>query len=187
MTPHASQLESILFFKGEPVSARELASILSISEKEVHAAALELQEHLSREKRGVRLMENDGAYMLATAPEMSSRIEALVKEDLQKELGKAGMETLAIVLYYGPVTRAKIDYVRGVNSSFSVRALAIRGLIDRNEHPSDQRSFIYTPSFKLLSYLGVEKVSDLPEYAALKEEIAQFEAQEKEDAGKSDG
>lgn len=181
MTPHASQLESILFFKGEPLSGRELAKILNISEGDVATAAEELREHLEREKRGVRLMKNTtGLYQLATAPEMSSRIESLIKEDLQKELGKAGLETLSIVLYYGPVTRAKIDYIRGVNSSFSVRALSVRGLIDRAENPGDQRSFVYTPSLQLLSYLGVADVSELPEYTQLREEIMQFESRERE-------
>lgn len=178
MTPHASQLESVLFFKGEPVTTAQLARMLSLSEHDIHTAATELQEHLSKEGRGVRLMHNNDTYQLATAPEMSSKIESLIKEDLQKDLGKAGLETLAIVMYYGPVTRARIDHIRGVNSSFSVRALSIRGLIDRAENPNDQRSFIYTPSFQLLSYLGIEKISDLPEYTVLREEIAGFEKNE---------
>ncbi|GMU74213.1 MAG: hypothetical protein AMXMBFR44_4110 [Candidatus Campbellbacteria bacterium] len=180
MTPLASQLESVLFFKGEPVSRRELSHMLAVSEHDIETAAEELREHLEREKRGIRVMKNGNDYQLATAPEMSGKIEALIKEDLQKELGKAGLETLSIVLYYGPITRARIDYIRGVNSSFSVRALSIRGLIDRAENPHDQRSFVYTPSLQLLSYLGVADVSQLPEYTQLREEIANFEAHTKD-------
>lgn len=180
MTPYASQLESILFFKGEPVSSRELSKMLSLSESEVRTAAEELQEHLASEGRGVRLMHLDDTYQLATAPEMSSKIQQLIREDLQRDLSKASLETLAIVLYYGPVTRARIDYIRGVNSSFSVRALSIRGLVDRAENPHDQRSYIYTPSLQLLSYLGVEDATQLPEYTVMREEMAQFETREKE-------
>jgi segregation and condensation protein B len=175
MNSLASQLESLLFFKGEPVTVNELANMLTVSTEDILTAAEELSEYLIREQRGIRLMRNGNAYQLATAPEMSERIQSLIKDELQKELGKAGLETLAIVLYYGPVTRARIDYIRGVNSSFSLRALSIRGLIDRTENPQDQRSFIYTPSFQLLAYLGVTSASELPDYIKVREEISTFE------------
>ncbi len=174
MTPHATQLEALLFFKGEPVSVSEIARLLGVSEDDVRKAGAELKEHLEREKRGVRVMENDGALMLATAPEMASRIEQLIKDELEKDLGKAGLETLSIVLYYGPVTRARIDYIRGVNSSFILRQLSIRGLVEREENPADQRSFLYKPTFELLSYLGVSAVSELPDYAQSKEALETF-------------
>ncbi|MCR4274793.1 MAG: SMC-Scp complex subunit ScpB [Candidatus Campbellbacteria bacterium] len=176
MNTHATQLEAILFFKGEPLSFSEIAHLLNISENNVQTAGQELKEHLARENRGIRLMENNGAYMLATAPEMAPRIEKLIKDELERDLGKAGLETLSIVLYYGPITRARIDHIRGVNSSFTVRQLAIRGLIEREENPNDQRSYLYKPTFELLSYLGVTNVSELPEYTHTKEELENFSA-----------
>lgn len=181
MNEHSTQLESLLFFKGEPLSISEIARLLSISEDEVKTAGQELREHLAREKRGVRLMENGDSFMLATAPEMAPRIEQLIKDELEKDLGKAGLETLAIVLYYGPVTRARVDHIRGVNSSFIVRQLAIRGLIERVENPSDQRSYLYKPTFELLSYLGVTSVSELPEFTHATETLEAFSAPHEEE------
>ena len=180
MNEHATQLEAILFFKGEPLSLSEIARLLSISEDDVRTAGQELREHLAREKRGVRLMENGDSLMLATAPEMASRIERLIKDELERDLGKAGLETLSIVLYYGPVTRARVDHIRGVNSSFIIRQLAIRGLVERVENPSDQRSYLYKPTFELLSYLGVTSVSELPDYAHVKTELEAFSAPQEE-------
>jgi segregation and condensation protein B len=174
MNEHATQLESILFFKGEPLSIAEIARLLSISEDDIKTAGQELREHLAQEKRGVRLMENGDAFMLATAPEMASRIEKLIKDELERDLGKAGLETLSIVLYYGPITRARVDHIRGVNSSFIIRQLAIRGLVERVENPTDQRSYLYKPTFELLSYLGVTSVSELPEFEHVKQELTAF-------------
>jgi segregation and condensation protein B len=75
-----------------------------------------------------------------------------------KDLGKAGLETLSIILYQGPISRAEIDYIRGVNSNFILRNLLIRGLIERVENPHDQRSFLYKPTLELISYLGLSKI-----------------------------
>jgi segregation and condensation protein B len=182
MTPHATQLEALLFFKGEPTPVKDIASSLSLSEADVAAAAEELRTQLEGQSRGIRLMKKDDAYMLATAPELSSKIEKLIRDELEKDLGRAGLETLAIVIYYGPVTRAKIDYICGVNSTFTLRQLFIRGLIERIDNLSDQRSFLYSPTFQLLSYLGVTDVSQLPEFLQLKTELSEFEARENEPA-----
>ena len=76
--------------------------------------------------RGLSLVRTDDEVMLGTAKEFSGLIEDLAKEELSRDLGKAGLETLSIVLYLGPITRADIDYIRGVNSQFILRALLIR-------------------------------------------------------------
>ncbi len=185
MTSYAAQIESILFFKGEPVSVEELAHMLGLSHDALQTALSELAEVLERDERGIRLMHADGTYQLVTAPAMSEKIQALIKEDLQKGLSKAALETLSIILYYGPITRARIDYIRGVNSSFSIRALSIRGLIERAENKHDQRSFVYTPSMQLLSYLGVTDVAQLPDYTQVQEDIMRFEQQHNEESSET--
>ena len=112
--------------------------------------------------------------MLGTAKELSPLIEQLTKEELTKDLGKAGLETLSIILYQGPITRADIDYIRGVNSQFIVRNLLIRGLVERVENPKDARSFLYKTTLDLLSHLGISKIEELPEYAQVREDIDGF-------------
>ena len=84
------------------------------------------------------------------------------------------METLSIVTYAGPMTRAELEYIRGVNSSFTMRNLLIRGLIERYPDPKRTNVFIYKPSFDLLKHIGISKVEDLPEYEKFQALIAKL-------------
>lgn len=167
-----AKLEAILFFKAEPLSIKKLAQILKADETEIKNALEILKEKLLG--RGVTLVEKDDEVMLGTAPEASGIVEELSKEELSRNLGKAGLETLSIVLYRGPITRSGIDYIRGVNSTFILRNLLIRGLVEKIPNPNDQRSFLYRATFDLLSYLGIPRVEDLPEYGSTNESIEKF-------------
>jgi segregation and condensation protein B len=167
------KIEAILFFKAESVSVGKLAQMLEVSEDEIKQGLAVLEEKLS--DRGIKILYKEDKVMLGTAPEMGELIESLIKEELSKDLGKAGLETLSIVLYRGPISRSKIDYIRGVSSTFILRNLLVRGLVERVPNPDDQRSFLYKPTFELLSYLGITKVDELPEYGAMKAEIESFE------------
>jgi segregation and condensation protein B len=182
-------IEALLFWRGEPVSLKELMKDLGAKEESVHEALVALSENLK--DRGLVLLANEEhEYMLGTSTEASSLIEKLTKEELSKDLGKASLETLSLIIYKGPIKRSEIDYVRGVNSTFILRNLLIRGLIDKKPAPDDNRTSIYTPSFKLLSYLGVEKISDLPNFSAVQEEIEKFknskDAEDKENLPKEE-
>lgn len=168
-----NKIEAVLFFKGEPMSIKRLAEILSSSAKasdgqgkfeqtEINEAIEKLKESLK--DRGIVLVQNGDEISLGTAPELSSLIEHLQKEELNKELSKASLETLSIVLYKNGASRAEIDYIRGVNSSFTLRALSVRGLVEKSLDPKDNRRYLYKPSFDLLSFMGVKSIDELPEY-----------------------
>ncbi len=163
------KIEAVLFWKGEPISRKKLAEILKCKAEEIEQALLSLKQNLA--VRGVALIEKDDDVMLGTAPEMSELIENLQKEELNKDLSKASLETLSIVLYKNGASRSEIDYIRGVNSSFTLRALSVRGLVEKVSDPKDSRRFIYRPSFDLLSYMGVRSVEELPEYTEVKGKI----------------
>jgi segregation and condensation protein B len=169
-----AQIEAILFWKAEPVSRKFLAEALGRPEEEILSALQNLERQLA--ERGVILMWKDEEVLLGTKPEAGELIERLTKEELGKELGKAALETLAIVLYQAPVTRARIDYIRGVNSSFILRHLQIRGLVERIPNPADARGFLYRPTFDLLQHLGAAKVEDLPEFEALAIKLKELSA-----------
>lgn len=156
------KIEAILFFKGEPVSIKKLSDILSASVEEINSAIEMLKNNLAN--RGIVLQTNNGEVTLSTAPEMSDLIENLQKEELNKELSKSALETLSIILYKNGAGRALIDYIRGVNSSFTLRALSVRGLIEKTLDPKDNRRYVYKPSFDLLSFMGVKSVEELPDY-----------------------
>ncbi len=164
-----AQIEAVLFWKAEPVAISDLSKLLSESEEGVREALETLEGQLTN--RGLTLVRNGDEVMLGTSPEAGELIERLTKEDLSREIGKAGLETLSVILYRGQVTRAEIDYIRGVNSSFILRNLLIRGLVDKATNPEDARSFVYRPTFELLSWLGVKSLVALPDYERLTEEL----------------
>ena len=173
-----SLIEAVLFLEGEPIKIKRLADFLNKSEEETRNAVAILEKKL--EGRGLRLIKKDDEVLLATAAEAAAICEAICKEEFNKDIGRAGLEVLAIIVYQGPLTRAEIDYIRGVNSSFTVRNLLVRGLIERRINPKDNRSFLYSPSFRLLEYLGISEMKQLPHYEDFKREIEKFmEEQEK--------
>ena len=178
----SAQIEAILFYKAEPLSVKRLAQIFNKDETEIKNAIRELKEELKG--RGLALVEWEDEITLGTSKEMSTLIKNLMKEELVKDLGKASMETLSIILYQGPISRADIDYIRGVNSSFILRNLLIRGLIDRIENPKDQRSFLYKPTLDLLSHLGLSKITDLPDYEIVRKDIESFKGENQEEKQK---
>ncbi len=164
-----TKIESVLFWKGEPMSRKKLATILKVSENEINDAVEKLKNNLAH--RGIVLQEKENEINLGTAPQISNLIEELRKEELNKELSKATLETLSIVLYKNGATRAEIDYIRGVNSSFTLRALSVRGLVEKTVSETDNRRYIYKPTFELLSFMGVAKIEDLPDYEQVNNSI----------------
>lgn len=170
----ATNLEAVLFFKGEAVSFEELAHLLRVSVEEVSGAISALKEELG--SRGVRILLTHDSAALVTAPEASSLIEALRREEYSGEITKAAAETLAIVLYQGPLQRFEIDYLRGVNSTFTLRNLLVRGLIEKIPNPQDKRGFLYRPSADLLAHLGLTSVTELPEFDKVKRELEAFKS-----------
>lgn len=172
-----NQIEAVLFWKGEPQSVKKLAVSLGKKEEEIKASLEVLKEKIKG--RGVELIFKDDEVMLGTASKLSHIIERLTKEELVRDLGKAGLETISIIAYKGPISRAEIDYIRGVQSTFILRNLQIRGLVERITNEKDHRSFLYRPTFELLSFLGVSKIEDLPEYEKVKNEFDQYAVQNK--------
>lgn len=175
MTNLSNQIEALLFWKSEPVSLKELSKMLSVEEEKINEALLELEKNL--ENRGIVLVKKDESVYLATSSESSELIKKITKEEESAELGKASLETLSIVLYKSPIRRSDIDYIRGVNSSFILRNLLVRGLVDKKTDPKDSRTFVYSPSFELLAHLGVTEVSNLPDFEKVQTEIQAFREQ----------
>lgn len=169
----SSKIEAILFWKGEPIAIKKLSTIFNCSAEEIKDGLNKLESNLAT--RGLVLLRKDEEVELGTNKEMSELIQNLTKEELNRDLGKAGLETLSIVIYKSPISRSEIDYIRGVNSSFILRNLMVRGLVERVTNPKDQRAFLYKPTFELLTYLGIAKIEDMPEYAKTIEELKSFE------------
>jgi len=167
-----SLIEAFLFWKNEPVSIKKLTEVFNVSAEEIKNELSVLKENLTG--RGIVLMEKDNGVQLGVTPEASDLIEKMTKEELSKELSKAALETLSIVLYKGPVRRSEIDYIRGVNSQFILRHLEIRGLVEKIQAENDARAYLYRPTFNLLSHIGISKIEDLPEFDVLRKSIENF-------------
>lgn len=163
------KIEAILFWKGEPVTYKSLAADLKTDEASIKEAIEILEKSLTG--RGVTLVRHDGQVMLGTAPEMSRFFEDLRREELQKDLSKAALETLSIILYRDGVTRGEINFIRGVNSAFILRMLEIRGLVEKTTHKSDARMYVYRPSLELLGFMGVSNAAELPRFEEVRETL----------------
>lgn len=157
-----SKIEGLLFYKGEDVSVKKLAELLSVNEEEVEVALKKLEQSLLG--RGLVLVRKEDRVVLGITGELSSLIESIRKDEITKELSKASLETLSIILYKNGVSRSEIDYIRGVNSSFILRNLLVRGLVEKVVDSKDNRRVLYRPTFDTLTYMNVTRVEDLPNY-----------------------
>lgn len=167
-----NKIESLLFYQSEPMKLKKIADILDSNIEEIENSLRELEE--KNKESGIRLIRNDENVSLTTSPENSEIIEKIKKDEQERDLSKAALETLTIILYLGPIKKSKIDYIRGVNSQFSLRSLLIKGLIEKEVNKEDERSYIYKPTIDLLSYLGIPKKEDLPEYENVRNDIESF-------------
>ncbi len=162
----SQQIEAILFATAEPHTFAELGKLLNASIEEVSGAVDELAKSLGG--HGMTLMVLNEVATLATKPEYSSLIESIRKEELSKELTKASAETLAVIAYAPGVSKSQIEFIRGVNVSYSLRALSMRGLI---ESKGQGRAVGYYPTLELLQHFGITDLTQLPDYAATKAKI----------------
>jgi segregation and condensation protein B len=164
-------IEGLLFYKSAPQKKPVVMKLFDISPEELASAILTLQERLAG--GATRLIETSNEIQLVTAPELAPIIEAMRKNELKADIGKAGAETLAIILYQEPITRSAIDRIRGVNSSFILRNLQIRGLIERvTKKEGGGYCFVCTPN--LLAHLGITHKHQLPDFARIADAIDTF-------------
>jgi len=163
-----SKIEAILFISGSPVQIKKLADLTEASEDEVRDSVKILSEKLSSDG-GLYLLEIEGAYQLVTKPEFAPLVQKMVKDDMTEDLTPATLETLSLIAYIGPTTKSAIEYIRGVNSSFTVRNLLVRGLIERSIHPQKANTYLYRPSADLIRHLGVASISELPDFDKFQE------------------
>jgi segregation and condensation protein B len=157
-----SKIEGLLFYKGEDVTIKKLAELLEVGEASIEDALNKLDHSLLG--RGLVLVRKDDKVVLGITGELSPLIEKIRKEEIAKELSKASLETLSIVLYKNGIGRSEIDYIRGVNSSFILRNLLVRGLIEKIVDSKDSRRILYRPTFEALSYMGITSIKELPNY-----------------------
>ncbi len=162
-------IESILLFKGQPISYKEIAKLLEVDQSIIS----QIVEELSGEykEKGIAISYNSTECELVTDSTTADIISKLQKQELENELSNASLETLSIILYMGPIARSMIDFIRGVNSQFTLRSLLVRGLIEKD---SESKIPQYKVTLDTIKFLGLNKLDELPNYKEMKHELAQF-------------
>ncbi len=158
-----SAIEAILFAAGDSIPIARLSLILGTDENEIVRALDELIAEYEFQERGMRILRLDDKAQMCSAPEYAELISKCMEQRKPPALSQAALETLAVVAYFQPVTRAYIEQVRGVDSSYSVGMLSERGLIEecgRLEVPGRPAVFRTTDVF--LRTMGISRLSELP-------------------------
>ncbi len=157
-------IEAILFAAGEPVELGRMAAAAEVDEEEAAGAAKSLMDKLAFERRGIRIVQLDKAYQMCSSAEMSAYVTKALETRKPPKLSASQLETLTIVAYYQPATKAYIEQIRGVDSSYSVGALLNKHLIEecgRLNVPGRPILYRTTPDF--LRTFGLSSLEELPE------------------------
>lgn len=173
-----AELEALLFIHGEPLAVKKARTILDIKPEEFDSVVAELKKRLEDEGRGLALVEDGEKIQLVTKSKFGKILESFIKEELSEDLTPASLEALALIAYFSPISRARLDYLRGVNSTFILRSLLLRGLAERFPDPDRQNAFLYRSTFDLLRHLGLEKKENLPDFEKFQSLLKAFEAQQ---------
>jgi len=156
-------VEALLFLKEEPLRLEKIADVLELPREEARGVVVELQLELARTARGIRIFEVAGGYQMGTLPELAGDLERAFGEDGGGNLSGASLETIAIIAYKQPLTRAEIEAIRGVNCDHVLENLLKRKLIKisgRKEAPG--RPLIYCTTVDFLKYFGLKELNELP-------------------------
>lgn len=173
-----SALEAILFAAGEPIPMERICLALGVERAQVEEACKKLADEYSYKRRGIRLLRLDDSYQLCSAPEYADVIRKAFERRKPPQLSQPALEVLSIIAYYQPTTRAYVEQVRGVDSSYTVNLLLERGLIEeagRMDAPG--RPVLFRTTMQFLRCFNLSTLDDLPplpqtgEEAKLAEEL----------------
>ena len=156
-------IEAILFAAGERIEVSRLAMALEADPKDIIAAADKLMNELAFERRGIRILKLEKGYQMVSSGEMADYVTKALETRKPPKLSSSQLETLTIVAYYQPATKAMIEQIRGVDSSYSITALMNKKLIDeagRLNVPGRPIQYKTTPDF--LRTFGISSLEELP-------------------------
>lgn len=158
------KLESILFISNRPLSYKKLTELISVKPEAIKNSA-ELLKEKYNQSSGVRVLDNGHSLQLATNPDTGEVVEEFLKKELTGEMTRPQLETLTIIAYRGPILKAELEQIRGVNCSLILRNLLIRGLVE--VVTDDEKVARYQITMDFLRFLGVSSQNELPDYEKL--------------------
>ncbi|MFM8633064.1 MAG: SMC-Scp complex subunit ScpB [Candidatus Nanopelagicus sp.] len=158
-------LEAILMVVDEPVSEVVLAQIIEAPTEEISAALRTLADRYEQEQRGFELRQVSGGWRYYSHPEMAPLVEKFVLDGQQARLTQAALETLAVIAYRQPISRARVSAIRGVNVEAVMKTLVNRGLVEETGIEGESGAVLYKTTSFFLERLGLNSISDLPALA----------------------
>ena len=185
-------LMAVLFAAGEPVAASRLAESLQVDESEIHRECEALMSALSYNRSGIRIVKLEDAYQMCSSAEMAEYVTKTLETRKPPKLSPSQLETLTVIAYYQPATKAYVETIRGVDSAYSVSALLTKKLIrecGRLNVPGRPILYETTPDF--LRVFGLESLADLPDIEkvdiAVKKEQLQLDLDAAQPASPAEG
>ena len=170
-----SALEGVLFAAGEPVPVERLCLGLEVDRPTLDAVAQQLMDKYSYQRRGIRLLRLEASYQLCSAPEYADYIRKTLESRKPARLSQPALEVLAVIAYYQPVTRAYVDQVRGVDSSYTVGLLLERELIEEAGRLAvPGRPVLFRTTKNFLRSFGLSSLEELPELPDSSQEGSQM-------------
>lgn len=165
-----SLVESLLFVADHPVAATDLATSLDVPVEDVESALSALDAECQR--RGIRLQRRGDHYQLVSAPEAGTAIERFLGLEISGRLSSAALETLGIVAYRQPITRAQVEAIRGVQSAGVLRSLVRRGLLEHvGRAETVGRPILFGTTFEFLQQFGLRSLQDLPDWQSVGQRV----------------
>ena len=161
---YKSIVEGLLFVSGdEGLSLKEICDITEKSKEEISQILKELYNDFDSENRGIHIEFLGNKFKLTTKKEHKDFYKKLIKSEQDSPLSQSALETLAIIAYTGPITRIEIDEIRGVNSSYLIRKLLLKGLIEETGRAETAgRAILYNITPRFLDYFGLGSINELP-------------------------
>ena len=170
-----SALESVLFAAGEPVPVERLCLGLEVDRPTLDAVAQELMDKYKYERRGIRIVRMDTSYQMCSAPEFAPHVRKTLESRKPPKLSQSALEVLAVIAYYQPVTRAYVDQVRGVDSSYTVSLLLERDLIEEaGKLAVPGRPTLFRTTKNFLRTFELNSLAELPELPTSTQEGTQL-------------
>jgi len=165
-SPLKAKIESLLFITNQPLTIKRLSNSTQATTVEVQTAVAELAKDYNNRPGGLKIQTIGEQVLMVTNPDCAKLVKDFIKEETTSELTKASLETLTIIAYRGPISRAELEQLRGVNCAVILRNLSIRGLI---ESTSDAKKMLttYSVTFDFLKFLGLNSPAELPDYTKL--------------------
>ncbi len=166
-----NKIEAILFLTSEKVFISDLAKNLRATSEECLIELKKIEINYVENDSALRLVFKKNQVQLVTNPKLSLFLKTYFKKEKSEQLSLAMLEVLSIIAYKGPISKAQIEYIRGVNCSLILRKLAIKGFVEKKEQIENSRIFLYETSLQFLKKMGILRLEDLPSYDKLTKEL----------------